>query len=76
VADDLAGQVLQQLAAHGPMSVTKLYARLYPAPTYTTFQQETEKLAAVQRTLMTLKSQHRAWCEDGDWRITARGRNT
>jgi hypothetical protein len=76
VADDLAARILQQLASSGPLSAIKLYARLYPEPTYTTFQQETEKLGAIQRTLATLKSQHRAWCENGDWRITARGRTT
>jgi hypothetical protein len=74
MAENLAAWILQQLESYGPMSAAKLYARLYSSPTYTTFQQEVEQLGDINRTLMILKSQHRAWGEGGDWRITGRGR--
>jgi uncharacterized protein YjhX (UPF0386 family) len=75
VAEDLSGKVLQALASGGSASTAGVYARVFPPPVYSTFQRETQRLAEVHRTLMTLKSQHRVWSDDGrQWRITERGR--
>ena len=72
--DDLQGRILRVLASVSyPIGVTSIYLRLYSAPQ--DLREEAQRTGAIHSALLTMKSQHRVWSDDGrSWRITERGR--